>query len=213
VTRRLRLTWLSLFLFRYHPFKRSVLSPATWSTALFVLSILPLFATGQFAFILSRPLLVSYAGGFTALTLALLIFQNYSVLFHELRYAIQSDQIIALRAIKGSAFKAINNDRGSLCLFFIPTLGVTLVWVTLTFYDFFPHDDFAFLYFLDSSWYSNSPGKFSRLLAIWIAITSSTAILCTGIWFQVFHWRMFEKLLHLKLVASPVLVYQGFSKL
>ena len=213
VTRGLRLSWLSLFLFRYHPFKRSILSPVTWSTALFALSICPLLATGQFTLILSRPLLVSYAGNFTALTLALLIFQNYRVLFRELRYAVQSDQVIVLRLIKGTAYKAINDDRGLLCLFFIPTLGVTLVWVALTFYDFFPHDDFAFLYFLDPLWYSNLPGKFSRLLAIWIAITGSTAILCTGIWFQLFHWRMFQKLLHLKLAASPVLVYQGFAKL
>jgi hypothetical protein len=213
LTRRLRLTWLSLFLFQHHPFRRNVFAPAFWATTLFAASALPLISSGQFAFVVSRPILVSYAGNFCALTLGYLIWQNYRVLFRELRFAIEPGQIGALRGIRSSAFRYINDDKRSLVIFFVPMLAITLLWVTLTFYDFFPHDDFAFFYFLDPSWYSNSRGKSYRLMALWIAIAGSSAILCAGMWFQIFHWLMFQRLLQLRLVTSPVLIYQGFAKL
>jgi hypothetical protein len=117
--RRLRLSWLSFLIFEYHPFKRSILAPLFWATTLFVGSSAPLSLSGQLAFVWSRPILVAYAGSLCALTVAHYIFHNYSILFRELRYALQPGQVEELREIKGEAYRSINNNKISLGMFLV----------------------------------------------------------------------------------------------
>ncbi len=208
-----RVTWLSRLLLDFHPFRSNAFAPITWAGALWLLAAFPLVLSGQAPLAFSRPILVAFVGDFCALSLGYLILLAYRTVFRDLRFAIQPNQLRRVREIRTHALHYINDDQKLSYFFLIPTVLLTLSWLSLAFYGIFPRSDFAFFYFLSDDWYASTPGKFYRLLSLYFAISASVAILCTGIWFQLFHWRMFQKLLDVKLVGSPILIYQGFAKL
>ena len=162
--------------------------------------------------ILSRPMMCGFVGCTYVLYCAYLISLVYSRAFAAIGYAIDTRDILQVRRIKRSALTKINSDALFL-VFYLIILTTTFVWFTLAFYGFLNKGIFSFFYVFDDYWYHEDSGKFWRFIALWTMASASAAILCAALWFQYWHWRMFQKLLSLRMTSSPILIYHGFSKL
>jgi hypothetical protein len=86
-----------------------------------------------------------------------------------------------MKTIKNSTVRAMNNDKALFLYFCGPMWVVTIAWFTLCFHEGLNRTVYSFFYILSDAWYVDDSKKFSRLLSLWIMISASLAILCTGL--------------------------------
>jgi hypothetical protein len=209
---RVHLTWISPLLLDRQPFKSPFFAPLLWSGGLFFFASVPLVLSGQLDLVFTRPLVIGWLGTFWALSVAQVILSFYRRMSRSLKLAIEPLHFGRVTKTKVLALRHINNNK-ALSLFTGSVILLTYAWVSLSMYKILDRDSFPFFYFLPDQWYLDDHDKVYRLLSLYIIIGATLAILCAGLWFQYFHWRMFHQLMKLPLVNSPILIYQGFAKL
>jgi hypothetical protein len=208
-----RLTWLAKLLLDWHPFTRNVFAPFFWAGLLYAIAAGPVILGGQYALAFSRPFYVCFGGVLCELFLAYTVMLLYTHIFRDLPLALMPSEAAAAKQITDRAINSLNAHRRLLVYSYLPILVTLLILTTLSFYQILDRDGYAFLYFLDSSWYQPKSVQIYCLLSLWLLVTFTSSILYTGFWFQFCHWRMFHNLLSLNVNMSPILIYSGFAKL
>ena len=185
-----RFMWLSPFLVGpNHPFTRNICAPFFWTFAMYVVSTLPLIGSGRWLELaLSRPFAVCFTGILCTLLLAYGFLLLYRHMLRDISLALLPCEMPEAIKIIQFTVSRLNDDR-SLLLVFFPILAlIAITLATLSFFQILDRDGYGFLYFLDESWYIPGTGRFFSLLSIWLIIFFTTLMLCTGFWFQFYHW-------------------------
>jgi hypothetical protein len=212
----IRLTWLTPILIDWHPLRPELrfLTPIGWPALLWLICSIPLFfgEMGGHPWFL-RPFWVCFIGMACELILAYLMLLLYRHMFSDIKLALQPTEYKKAALIMSRTLDILNADRKLLLLIF----GTTFVACSACFLGLFevlPKKFFAFLYVLDQVWYNGLRDDWLfRCASLALLVFFTCSVFVTGFWFQIHHWRMFEKLLRLKLTDSPILLYHGFSKM